>query len=186
MAIETTILKGSLIVAMPHMEDPNFKKSVILLCEHNDQGAMGIIVNRPLPYSLGQVYEGQEIENRINEDRPVHFGGPVQPEVGFILYMGGPDHPDSLDAGSGIKLGTSLDILRAIAKGEGPGTFIFALGYAGWGPDQLESEIARNDWLVVPCDPGIIFGAQAEDRWEKSVRSLGITPGLLTSATGMA
>ncbi len=186
MTLETTKLKGTLLVAMPHMEDPNFHRSVILLCEHNEQGAMGIIINRPLPFSLGQVYEGQGIEGSAGAERSVHFGGPVQPEVGFILYEGNEPYPDSLDVEKGLFLGTSVELLRRIAAGGGPETYIFALGCAGWGPDQLEDEIARNDWLVVPSGHEIIFRTDPEDKWEKAIRSLGIDPGLLSSASGMA
>lgn len=186
MTLPETPLRGHFLVAMPHMEDPNFHKTVILLCEANLDGAMGIVVNRPLPFTMGQVYEGQEIEERENSTDPVHFGGPVQPEVGFIVYQGGGDYPSSLYIDKGISLGTSLDILREIAKGTGPDRFLFTLGYAGWGPDQLESELARNDWLLVPLDPELIFTVAPEKRWEKAVRSLGIDPSLLVAGTGSA
>jgi putative transcriptional regulator len=186
LTLPETSLRGQLLVAMPNMEDPNFHKTVILICEANDEGAMGVIVNRPLPFTLGQVFEGQEIEEREYEGDSVHFGGPVQPEVGFILYTGGNDYASSLLVDKGVHLGTSLDILRDIAKGSGPERFLFALGYAGWGPEQLESEVARNDWLLVPLNPELIFTVSPERRWDKAVRSLGIEPALLVSGTGTA
>lgn len=186
MTLAETNLRGHLLVAMPQMEDPNFHKTVILLCEATAEGAMGIVVNRPMPFTLGQVYEGQEIKERESADEPVHFGGPVQTEVGFLLYEGGAEYQSSLYVDRGISLGTSLDILRDIARGTGPDRFLFALGYAGWGPDQLEGELARNDWLLVPLDPELIFTTSPERRWEKAVRSLGIEPALLVSGTGSA
>jgi len=171
---------------MPDMEDPNFHRTVILVCEANSEGAMGVIVNRPLPFTLGQVFEGQEIAERGSEDAAVHFGGPVQPEVGFVLYEGEGPYASSLTVAGKLSLGTSLDILKDIAKGEGPGRFLFALGYAGWAPDQLEGELARNDWLLVPLDPELVFSVAPEKRWERAVRSLGIEPALLVSGSGSA
>ena len=186
MTIETTPIRGHFLAAMPHMEDPNFHKTLILLCEHNEQGAMGVIVNRPLPFTLSQVFEGQGFEERAKGDRHVHFGGPVQPEVGFVIYSGGGDYDSSIAIDKNIHLGTSLAILHDIATGEGPEKFLFALGYAGWGPDQLEGELARNDWLLVPLNPELIFKVDPSERWSHSIRSLGIDPSLLTSATGSA
>lgn len=171
---------------MPDMEDPNFHRTVILLCEANSEGAMGVIVNRPLPFTLGQVYDGQEISERGGGEEPVHFGGPVQPEVGFVIYEGNLDYASSLYIENGVSLGTSLDILRDIARGVGPQRFLFALGYAGWGPEQLEGELARNDWLLVPLDQELIFSVPHEKRWEEAVRSLGIEPALLVSGSGSA
>lgn len=186
MTLPETILRGHFLVAMPQMDDPNFHKTVILICEANNEGAMGVIVNRPLPFTMGQVYDGQEIEERGSEGEPVHFGGPVQPEVGFVVYEGDSEYKSSLHVGKNVHLGTSLDILRDIANGAGPKRFLFALGYAGWAPEQLEGEVARNDWLLVPLDPEIVFSVDPEKRWERAVRSLGIEPALLVSGSGSA
>lgn len=181
-----TRLGGNFIVAMPHLDDPNFRKTVVLICEHNGEGAMGVVVNRPLPFTLGQIYSGQKITGKNESERAVFFGGPVQTEVGFILYAGDDRYPTSLTVSEEVKLGTSLDILSDIAEGKGPGDFLFTLGYAGWSARQLESELARNDWLVVPFDPGLIFNIAPGDRWEYAIRSLGIDPGFLTSSSGSA
>lgn len=184
--IETTKLKGQFLVAMPHLSDENFHRTVVLLCEHNKDGAMGIVINRPLPFLMDQVYEGQDIAEHHHGDQPVHFGGPVQPEVGFILSEGESEYGGSMAVAPGVSLCTSVDMLRDIAAGIGPEHFLFCLGYAGWGPDQLETEIARNDWLVVPSDPELIFRLPPAERWGRAIRSLGIDPGFLSETMGNA
>lgn len=186
MTIEATPLKGHFLVAMPHMTDPNFHKTVVLMCEHNLEGAMGVVVNRPLPFTMGQVYEGQGIADRGHAEKHVNFGGPVQPQVGFVLYQGKAFYETSMQVAGDLYLGTSLEILQDVAAGIGPANWLFALGYAGWGPEQLESEIARNDWLVVPLDPDLIFRTDPSERWTHAVRSLGIDPALISTLTGSA
>jgi len=171
---------------MPQLSDENFARTVVLLCEHEKDGALGLVVNRPTPFQLGQIYDGQGIEERGGEDTPIHYGGPVQPEMGFVLYEGGRHFDGSMEVFGELRLGTSLDILRAIASGKGPRRFFFCLGYAGWAPDQLESELVRNDWLVVPASLAILFEVPAEERWNRAIRSLGIDPGLLTQQFGTA
>ncbi len=170
---------------MPQLKDPNFERSVVLLCEHGDEGAMGLVVNRPTPLLLGQIYAGQDIEGEGGAEQPIHYGGPVQPEMGFVLYEGG-EYEGSLPAVGDLRLGTSLQILRDIAADRGPRRFLFYLGYAGWGADQLEGEIARNDWLVVPADPGLLFRCSAEELWAQVIRSLGIEPAELSQGFGTA
>ncbi|MDW7709108.1 MAG: YqgE/AlgH family protein [Deferrisomatales bacterium] len=170
---------------MPQLKDPNFEQTVVLLCEHGEDGALGLVVNRPTPFTLGDIYDGQDIEGRGDSGEPVHFGGPVQPEMGFVLYEGR-EYEGSLSALPGVHLGTSLEILRDIAASRGPERFLFCLGYAGWAPDQMEQELGRNDWLVVPATPEILFRVPAEHRWERAVRALGIEPGMLSGAFGTA
>jgi len=184
--IDSADLQGRFVIAMPNLEDPNFHKTVVLVCEHDKAGSMGIVVNRSMPFTLGQVYEGQEIEGRDHDDEPVHYGGPVQTEVGFILYRGDGPLAGAVHVAGDVYLGTSVELLRMIADGEGPAPFLFALGYAGWAPEQLDSELARNDWLVAQGDPEIIFSLPAEERWEHAVRSLGIEPGHLANMSGSA
>lgn len=171
---------------MPQLADPNFARAVVLLCEHEEDGALGVVVNRPTPFLLGQLYDGQGIEGEGGRDAPIHYGGPVQPERGFVLYEGGKDYDGSMPVLDRLRLGTSLDILRDIAEDTGPERYLFLLGYAGWAPDQLEAEIARNDWLVVPADGELLFRVAPEDRWEQAIRLLGIDPGLLTQGFGTA
>jgi len=171
---------------MPQLTDPNFGGTVVLLCEHEENGALGLVINRPTPYSLGQIYSGQEIEGDGGADEPIHYGGPVQPEMGFVLYAGTATYDSSMEVMEGVRLGTALDILRDIAAGRGPRPFLFFLGYAGWAPDQLEQEIARNDWLVVPATEELLFRTLAEERWEQAIRILGIDPTLLSQDFGTA
>lgn len=170
---------------MPQLRDPNFEQTVVLLCDHGHDGALGLVVNRPTPFSLEDIYEGQHIEGKGGSRAPVHYGGPVQPEMGFVLYEGG-EYEGSLAAVGNVKLGTSLEILRDIAADRGPTRFLFCLGYAGWAPEQLEQELARNDWMVVPATPRILFEVPAEKRWEQAIRALGIDPRMLSASFGTA
>lgn len=184
--IQANALKGQFLVSMPNLADPNFHRTVVLLCEHTSEGAMGLVVNRPLPFFLGRVLEEQGISERGGAEAPVHFGGPVQQEVGFLLYEEGRDYDDSVAVTGEVRLGTTVDILRDIAAGKGPGRFLFALGYAGWGPGQLEEEVTRNDWLVVGANSDLIFRIPYEERWDRSIRLLGIDPHLLSEGSGTA
>jgi putative transcriptional regulator len=170
---------------MPQLRDPNFELTLVLLCEHGKDGALGLVVNRPTPLLLGQIYEGQEIEGEGGAEEPIHFGGPVQPEMGFVLYEGR-EYEGSMPVVGDLRLCTSLEILRDIAAGRGPGRFRFFLGYAGWAPEQLEGEIARNDWLAIPADPELLFTHPAEQRRDRAIRKLGIDPNLLTQDFGTA
>jgi putative transcriptional regulator len=170
---------------MPQLKDPNFEQTVVLLCEHGEDGAMGVVVNRPTPFLLGQVYENQELEGQGGADQSILYGGPVQPEMGFVLYEG-KEYESSVEVVDKLRLSTSMEVLREIAAGQGPDRFLFALGYAGWGADQLEDEIARNDWLVVPADPELLFRVPSDELWAATVRSLGVDPGLLTQDFGTA
>jgi putative transcriptional regulator len=184
--LETTELKGQLLVAMPQLEDANFHRTAVLLCENTSQGSMGIVINRPLPFQLDKVYEGQPFETKEKSDEPVHYGGPVQPEVGFIIFEGSELDHDAMKVTDDIALGTSIEILKDISEGKGPQRFIFALGYAGWSGGQLEAELARNDWLVVPVDASLLFDVPAPERWEHAIRTLGIDPNLLSQSSGSA
>lgn len=171
---------------MPQLSDPNFSGTVVLMCEHDQEGALGLVVNRPTPFLLGQIYEGQGIEGDGGADTPIHYGGPVQPEMGFVLYEQGAEYEASMPVLGELRLGTALDILRDIARGRGPTRFLFFLGYAGWAADQLEQEVARNDWLVVPAATDILFQVPAEERWDKAIRLLGIDPSVLSQDFGTA
>lgn len=170
---------------MPQLRDPNFAQTVVLLCEHSADGALGLVVNRPTPFLLGQVYAGQDIEGEGGADAPVHYGGPVQPEMGFVLYEGA-EYEGTTAVLEDLRLGTSLQILRDIAAERGPVRFFFSLGYSGWAPEQLEQELARNDWLVVPADSDLIFAVSADKRWEEAIRRLGVEPSMLAGVSGTA
>lgn len=188
-ADDTLDLTGTLLVAMPSMGDPRFARSVILLCAHSQDGAMGLIVNKPAPdVSLGHLLDQLEISgNSPNRDMPVHFGGPVETSRGFVLH--GPDYASRLQTmpvGDAFAMTATLDVLEDLAVGEGPEPALALLGYAGWGPGQLEGEIARNDWLTAKSDPTLVFRTGDEGKWGAAVKSLGIDPLGLSSAAGRA
>ncbi len=173
---------------MPGMEDPNFTRGVTLLCQHNDEGALGITINRPSEFTMADVL-GQIGIPFSSEDLvhiPVFEGGPVHPERGFVLHDGDPRWESSMRVGKNIAVTTSRDILEAIAEGNGPEKFLMALGYAGWGAGQLEDEMRDNAWLNVMARSDIVFDLPPEQRWEQAVASLGINVGSLQPAGGHA
>lgn len=182
-------LAGKILIAMPGMGDPRFDRSVILLCAHSTEGAMGIIINKPLEdMSFSGLLEHLKIpvapEGR---DIRVHLGGPVERGRGFVLHS--PDWQTggtTLSVPGGFGMTATLDILEALAKGGGPDKALLALGYSGWGPGQLEAEIARNDWLT--CDPaeGLVFGGDDRVKWSAALRGMGIDPLTLSAAAGRA
>lgn len=177
---------GHLLVAMPRMDDPNFSHSVTYLCEHSDEGALGIVVNRPMELKLGDMLDQFELaaEDQPTSDTNVYLGGPVQPERGFVLHSIGPDYEATLHVAEDMHLTSSRDILDAIADGSGPGDYLVALGYAGWGAGQLDTEILDNAWLVVPANRAILFETPPEQRWEAAVKAIGIDPGHLSAEAG--
>jgi putative transcriptional regulator len=182
-------LAGSILIAMPAMGDPRFERSVILLCAHSDQGAMGLIVNKPAPdLSFSGLLEQLNIARVPNgRDISVHAGGPVERGRGFVLhscdYSAG---PATLDVAGGYGMTATLDILQEIAQGRGPASALLALGYAGWGPGQLESEIARNDWLTAPAPADLVFSRDDGGKWTAVLRHMGIDPLLLSGTAGRA
>ncbi|MBT8062137.1 MAG: YqgE/AlgH family protein [Xanthomonadales bacterium] len=169
-------LEQQLLIAMPSMLDPNFERSVTLMCQHTEEGAIGITINRISDYSLGEIFT--QLDLSCEDERicaaPVLEGGPVNPDRGFVLHTPVEGFESSLQINPNIMVTTSRDVLAAIASGEGPEQFIMALGYAGWGDGQLESEIRENAWLSVPADSAIVFDLPLEDRWQKAVSALGI------------
>ena len=189
-------LDGHLLVAMPTMADPRFERSVIYVGAHSADGAMGIIVNRPKPdISFTELLRQLDIIEAGDEIRlpatvgamPVHVGGPVETGRGFVLHSA--DwfvEISTLPIDDGICLTATLDILRAIAGGHGPANALLALGYAGWGPEQLESEIQANGWLHCSADMEIVFGGDNESKYDKALRAIGIDPAQLASDSGHA
>ena len=182
-------LKGKLLIAMPGMGDPRFERSVVYLCAHSDGGAMGLIVNKPAhDLTFGNLLEQLGIPRGPNaRDIRVHFGGPVEHGRGFVLhsadYQGG---SATLHVDARFGMTATLDILEAIAQGQGPSASILALGYAGWGPGQLEDEIGRNGWLTCEADPDLVFSPDNPHKWTLALRSLGIDPLMLSSDAGHA
>lgn len=172
----STSLANQLLIAMPGMEDPNFSSTVTLICEHNEDGALGIIINRPLSLNMAGLFRQLSItvSNPIIADKPVLMGGPVGPERGFVLHDGDEEFESSLEVSKEIRLTLSRDIIDALAEGEGPSRSLVALGYAGWQPGQLESEIMENAWLNVPVSAEIVFETPFAKRWTAAAESAGI------------
>lgn len=181
-------LKGQLLVAMPTMSDPRFARSVIYLCAHSDDGAMGIVVNKPLDsLSFAELLKQLDIAGESIDARlPVHYGGPVESARGFVLHSTDYSHESTLRVDDGFALTTTVDVLKAMAGGHGPHRRLLALGYAGWAPGQLDGEIQGNGWLTVPADAELVFGGTHGDKWERAVGRLGIEPGKLSGVAGRA
>lgn len=183
-------LTGQLLIAMPQMEDPRFEHSVVYLFAHSgEEGAMGIIVNKTIEeLTEDELYEQLEIEPLIETRaaRPVHFGGPVGTELGFVLHSAEYREETTAGLAGGFALTTSFDILRAMSKGIGPRQHILALGYAGWAPGQLEAEIQDNGWLLVDADTGLVFEADDGSKWQRALAKLGVKPEMLAGGSGQA
>ena len=181
-------LSGQLLIAMPGMKDPRFAKTVIYMCAHSADGAMGLVINKVLdslsfPDLLEQLgLECSGVGERIN----VHFGGPVESGRGFILHSSDYAQDATLVVDGEVGLTATVDILKAIAAGNGPRRCFLALGYSGWGPGQLDQEIMRNGWLSVPPDEGLVFDPDLDSKWEKSMGKIGIDPRMLSDTVGHA
>ncbi len=174
------------LIAMPALEDPNFSHTVTYLCQHSAEGALGIVINRPLNMQLKEIFDSMEItlEEESVAQIPVFFGGPVQPERGFILHSPIGAWEGTLTVGKDIGLTASRDILMAIACGRGPEKILVALGYAGWGAGQLEQEMMDNAWLTVPADSEILFDLPPVERWKAAAARIGIDLDLLSTQAG--
>ncbi|BBK39596.1 UPF0301 protein [Allostella sp. ATCC 35155] len=185
---EPGYLTGNLLVAMPTIGDPRFEKSVIYLCAHSEGGAMGIVVNKPLGALTVSELMGQlSLEGSAATERmPVHFGGPVETGRGFVLHSADHVYEGTLQIDERVSLTATMDVLKAIAAGEGPKCALMALGYAGWGPGQLDEEIHANGWLQVPADEELVFGTALEQIWERALQRLGIDLTMLSSEAGHA
>ncbi len=181
-------LTNQFLIAMPQLQDPNFHKTVTYVCAHSDDGAMGIVINRPLDIPLGEVLQQMDlaaVDPRINA-QPVFQGGPVHPDRGFIIFRPLSKWDSTITVSPNCGVATSRDILEAIAQGEGPSQALVALGYAGWGAGQLEHELAENAWLSVPADEEIIFSLRPDKRWEHAAALLGVHIDRLSTEVGHA
>ena len=169
-------LTNQLLIAMPGMPDPNFNSTVTLICEHNNEGALGIVINRPLELKLGGLFAQLSLDeaDAIAANRPVLSGGPVARDRGFVLHNPGPEFENSMSVSESIQLTLSRDVVDALAAGNGPDKTLVALGYAGWEPGQLEAEMLANTWLNVPASPEIVFETPFAERWSHAADSLGI------------
>ena len=180
---ENHYFNNQFLVAMPGLADPNFTHSVTLLCEHNEQGALGLVINRPTELRLTDMLEHMKLEHPALEpaDHLVHWGGPVQTERGFVIHAEPGRWDSTLKISDQLYITTSKDVLTAIGKGDGPRQFLVALGYAGWAAGQLEHEIKENSWLNTPVDKAIMFEMPISTRWEAAARLLGVDVTQLTA-----
>ena len=181
-------LSGQLLVAMPGMEDPRFVKTVIYMCAHNEDGAMGLVINRAIEsLTFPDLLEQLGIETVV-PDAPINiqFGGPVESGRGFVLHSSDYSQDVTMVVDNDVALTATIDILKAIAVGDGPRQRLLALGYSGWGPGQLDSEIKRNGWLHVDADKELVFGLDLDGKWERAMRKIGIDPCVLSGEAGHA
>jgi putative transcriptional regulator len=173
-------LAPGLLIAAPSLKDPNFDHTVILMCVHNEQGAMGLVVNRPAPVSLGDIMQQMEIEHEAQDTTQAALvGGPVALDSGLLLYELDPSsevRDDELKVTDHLRLCPSQEMLRSIGRGEGPSRYHIFLGHSGWGPGQLESEIAQGAWIPGQLDTNLIFVTPIDQRWEASLRAEGLHP----------
>ena len=185
---DTPYLAGQLIIAMPGMTDPRFERTVIYMCAHNDDGAMGLVVNRAFdslsfPDMLEQLgLDSEGTSGTIN----IHFGGPVESGRGFVLHSRDYLQEATMVVDQDVALTATIDILKAIAGGDGPDQTLLALGYAGWGPGQLDSEIMANGWLSVGADSDLVFGPDLDAKWDRAMGKIGIDPRMLSDEAGHA
>lgn len=189
--VQTPNLTGKILIAMPGMSDPRFQRAVVLICAHSDEGAMGLMLNRPLPeIAFGDLLEQLGIEADDDARRiEVCFGGPVEPGRGFVLHKvpeHGTDPEGRLRISGGLAMTTTRDILEDLAAGSGPEAAVLALGYSGWGPGQLEAEMLANGWLTGDGAEELIFDPSHDEKWSRALRAQGIDPSLLSATSGRA
>jgi putative transcriptional regulator len=183
---QATYLNNQFIIAMPSLADPNFFHTVTFLCQHNEEGALGIVINRPAEMKLGEIFKQMNIPvtSLGAAETPVFSGGPVQQERGFVLHTNGGDWDATMAVSESISLTTSRDVIEAIAAGKGPKQYLVALGYAGWGEGQLEQEILANAWLNTPYTQHILFDTPVNMRWQAAAEQIGIDINQLTTQAG--
>ena len=184
-------LANHFLIAMPSMQDPIFGGAVVYVCEHNENGVLGVVINKPTDMTMQVLFERIDLDLKaglntpiVNE--PIMFGGPVQDDRGFVLHTPGAHYSSSLTVTSEIAFTTSIDVLEAVANGAGPQRLLVSIGYSGWSPGQLEEEIGRNGWLTVGADASILFDLPIEQRYVAAMKLLGIDPMMLTSEAGHA
>lgn len=187
-ATAPTPLTNQLLVALPSLADPNFARAVALICQHDADGAMGVVVNRASEYTLGDVFEQMGIEAGSDalREQVVLAGGPVHPERGFVIHDGGRAWDSSMAIAGDLYVTTSRDVLEAMAAGEGPERASVALGCAGWGAGQLEYELTENSWLTVPADAELLFATPLDTRWQAAAGRIGVDMARMTDYAGHA
>jgi putative transcriptional regulator len=186
--MQSVDLTHHFLIAMPNMADPNFARSLTYICEHNEQGALGVVVNRPTDMTLASLFEQIEIPLHDNTlgVLPVYFGGPVQVDRGFVLHRPPGSWQSTLSVNQDVGLTTSRDILQAVGEGQGPRQLLVSLGYAGWAPGQLEQELSQNAWLTVAADADVIFDLPPEQRFGAAMDLLGVDLTRLSDDVGHA
>jgi putative transcriptional regulator len=193
MSGEPINLTNQFLIAMPGMADDNFSRSVVYLCEHTSNGALGLVINKPIDIKLKNLFEKVELSLDREElaELPVFFGGPVQTERGFVLHdkLGADASPYNSTLsipGGGLEMTTSKDVLEALSHGAGPKRIHVTLGYSGWSAGQLEDELGRNGWLTVDADPAVIFDTPIDERYDRALALLGFDPRMLSQEAGHA
>jgi len=181
-------LTNQLLVAMPGFDDPSFAQTVTLICEHGEKGALGIVLNKPLPMRLAEVLAQLKLPAHSDSigGKPVLRGGPVHPDRGFVLHRPGGSWDSTHKISESIQVTTSRDVLAAMARGEGPQDAFIALGYAGWEPGQLERELLENAWMTLPADERVLFDLPYEERWDAAWRLLGVDVNTVSTHAGHA
>lgn len=180
-------LQGSFLIATPRMPDPRFQTMVVYLCGHNAaEGAMGLTINRPTDHTLAEIMEGADIPVPEGELPCIYLGGPMEREAGFFLFSNDFECVNFMQVSKNVRLSSDVEILRAIARGQRPERYLFALGYAGWAPGQLEHELGDDGWLVLPGDEEVIFNTPDDKKWEKAALQLGIDISTFGDVVGSA
>jgi putative transcriptional regulator len=184
-------LANHFLIAMPSMNDPIFGGTVVYICEHNEKGVLGVVINKPTDMTMDVLFDRIDLKvadglrsSVVNE--PIMFGGPVQDDRGFVLHSPGGRYSSSLSVTDDVAFTTSIDVLEAVANGSGPRRMLVSIGYAGWSPGQLEEEISRNGWLTVGADARVLFDLPIEERYNAAIKLLGIDPLMLASEAGHA
>jgi putative transcriptional regulator len=184
--MENVNLTNHFLIAMPNMADPNFSGSLTYICDHSEQGALGVVINRPTDLQLSALFDQIGLSLPGDMEQTVYFGGPVQTERGFVLHTPKGPYNSTLAVNNKVNLTTSKDVLEAVSHGEGPSKFMVSLGYAGWSAGQLENEMAQNAWLSVAADPDVIFDLPPEERLPAAMKLLGIDFSNLSDEAGHA
>lgn len=184
--MDTALFKNHFLLAMPGRVGGEFTESVIFIAEHNDEGGMGLVVNKPSELAVAEMLSQLDIEAHVDRRLPVYWGGPVQTERGFVLHRDEGDWESTLHIDGGLAITTSRDILEAIGNGFGPSAYLITLGYAGWGSGQLEQEMLANSWLTIPVDASVLFESPADRRWADAAGLLGVSAHQLSGLAGHA
>ncbi len=191
MSVDRMNLTNQFLIAMPGMGDDTFSGAVVYLCEHNENGALGLVINKPIDIKLKNLFQKVDLSLDSEElaEQPVFYGGPVQTERGFVLHEKQGDEPvysSTLSIPGGLEMTTSKDVLEALSQGAGPRRLLVTLGYSGWAAGQLEDELGRNGWLTVDAVPEIIFDTPVAERYDRAVSLLGFDPRMLSQEAGHA